>query len=211
MLSLNRTRDDCENYSLTRRFLADKLIPERRPEDEITDDHKNVAAALQECLDRTMLHICGRFQRRTGLRRLALAGGVALNCTANGRLVRSGLFDEVYVQPAAGDDGSALGAALHRVSVAGEIKNVRLPVPFYGPAYSMTSIDAALAEAHDRIEVVRFETLERCCAEAAMLIASGRVVAWYRGRIEFAPVRWATAAFSRTLDIRRCAIVSMPW
>ena len=187
MLSLNRTRDDRENYTLTRKHLADKLIRERRPEDEIADEHKNVAAALQECLDRTMLHICGRFQRRTGLRRLALAGGVALNCTANGKIVRSGLFDEVYVQPAAGDDGSALGAALYRVSAAGEIKNVRLPAPFYGPAYPIASIDAALAEADSRLEVVRFETLERCCAEAAKLIASGRVVAWYRGRMEFGP------------------------
>ena len=78
-----------------------------------------MAAALQECLDKVVLHVCGHFAEQTGLRRIALAGGVALNCTANGKLMSSGLFDEVYVQPVAGDDGVALGAALYRTSLAG--------------------------------------------------------------------------------------------
>jgi len=69
-----------------------------------------------------MLHICGHFGRKTGLRKLAMAGGVALNCTANGRLLQSGLFDDIYVQPAAGDDGSALGAALWSASRNGGVK-----------------------------------------------------------------------------------------
>src|SRR5579863_1244192 len=124
-LRLNRTRDERENYTATRKYLDDHLAKERRPEDGITDEHRDVAAALQECLDRVMLHICGHFGAATGLRRLALAGGVALNCTANGRLMRSGLFDEIYIQPAAGDDGSALGAALYRASLAGEVCNLR--------------------------------------------------------------------------------------
>ena len=64
-----------------------------------------------------------------------MAGGVALNCSANGKLTRSGLFDEVYVQPAAGDDGAALGAALHRASLRGEVINRRFPVPFLGPSH----------------------------------------------------------------------------
>jgi carbamoyltransferase len=187
MLRMNRTRDQRENYSATRSYLDDNLVRERHPEDEITDEHRDVAAALQECLDRVMLHLCGHFGAATGLRRLALAGGVALNCTANGQLMRSGLFDEIYVQPAAGDDGSALGAALYRASRAGEIRNVRLPSPFYGPAYSTEKIDAALAEFADAVKVRRYETLGEACTEAARLIAEGRVVAWYRGRMEFGP------------------------
>src|SRR5207237_9055436 len=103
------------------------LVKAGLPEDEITDDHRDAAAALQQCLDRVMLHICTSFGRRTGLRRLALAGGVALNCTANGRLLRCGAFDDVFIQPAAGDDGSALGAAAFRVAVHGEIRNTRIP------------------------------------------------------------------------------------
>src|SRR5260370_9790782 len=134
-----------------------------------------------------MLHLCSHFAAATGQRRLALAGGVALNCTANGKLLCSGLFDEVYVQPAAGDDGSALGAALYRAALAGEIRNERLPVPFLGPGHTQAAIDAALAAYGDRIQVTRFDTLADTCAEAARLIAGGRVVAWYRGRMEFGP------------------------
>ena len=187
LLRLNRTRDERENYTASRKYLDDQLVKERRPEDEITGEHRDVAAALQECLDKVMLHVCGYFGSATGLRRLALAGGVALNCTANGRLMRSRIFDEIYIQPAAGDDGSALGAALYRASLAGEVCNVRFPPPFYGPAYSIENIETALAEFGDHIEVIRYDTLVQACAEAARLIAQGRVLAWYRGRMEFGP------------------------
>ena len=186
-LRLNRTRDEREHYTASRRHLEDNLIKERRPEQDITDEHCDVAAALQECLDKVMLHICGHFGGALGLRRLALAGGVALNCTANGRLMRSGLFDEIYVQPAAGDDGSALGAALYRASRAGEIHNVRFTPPFLGPAHSMEKIEASLGEFGDCIQVRRYDTLAETCTEAARLIAEGRVIAWYRGRMEFGP------------------------
>jgi carbamoyltransferase len=134
-----------------------------------------------------MLHLCGYFGRKTGFKRLALAGGVALNCTANGRLLSSGLFDEIYVQPAAGDDGAALGAALYRAAISGTVCNERIPAPFYGPEHSAAEIDAALARFADRIDVVRFATLDDVCREAAQMIAAGKVLAWYRGRMEFGP------------------------
>jgi carbamoyltransferase len=187
ILHANRTREERENYLVTRNYLSVNLIPERRPEQEITEAHRDVAAALQDCLNRTVLHICKHFGETTGLRHLAMAGGVALNCTANGHLMRSGLFDEIYIQPAAGDDGAALGAALYRASVAGSIGNRRMPVPFLGPRHSQECIDAALAEFADRVQVTRFNTLEQTCAEAARLIADGRVLAWYRGKMEFGP------------------------
>jgi len=187
LLRLNRSRDERENYTATRKYLHDHLVKERLPEDEITDKHRDVAAALQECLDKVMLHVCGYFGSVLGLRRLALAGGVALNCTANGGLMRSGLFNEIYIQPAAGDDGSALGAALYRAALAGEVRNVRFPTPFHGPAYSQEKIDAALAGFGDQIDAIRYDTLIKACAEAATLIAEGRVLAWYRGRMEFGP------------------------
>jgi carbamoyltransferase len=116
-----------------------------------------------------------------------MAGGVALNCTANGKLLRSGLFDEIYVQPAAGDDGSALGAALYRASLQASISNTRFPVPFLGPAHSNQSIEAALSEMRDQIGLVRFGGLEPACERAASLIKQGRVIAWYRGRMEYGP------------------------
>src|ERR1700730_793566 len=186
-LRINNEREDRETYGATRRHLEQHLIPRRAPEAEITDDHRDVAAALQECLDKVMLHICGHFGRATGLRRLAMAGGVALNCTANGRLLLSVICDDIYVQPAAGDDGTALGAALWRASRNGGVRNYRFPVPFYGPAATQAEIDAAIQQTGNRIEVTRFANLQEACAEAAKLIKDGRVLGWYRGRMEFGP------------------------
>jgi len=187
ILRLNEARDDRENYGATRRYLEEHLIPKRIPDSDITDDHRDIAAALQECLDKVMLHICGHFGKTTGLRKLAMAGGVALNCTANGRLLQSGTFDDIYVQPAAGDDGTALGAALWRGSRNGGVRNYRFPVPFFGPAATQAEIDKAIAETGNRVEITRFATLEEACAEAAKLIKDGRVLGWYRSRMEFGP------------------------
>jgi carbamoyltransferase len=97
ILRLNRTRDERENYLKTREWLDANLIPRRHPEGEITQDHRDVAAALQACLNRVVQHICGHYAELTGLRKLTMAGGVALNCTANGLLMRSGLFDDIFV------------------------------------------------------------------------------------------------------------------
>ena len=186
-LRLNQTADERENYLATRRYLAERLIAERRPEQETTQDHCDVAASLQACLDRTLQHIAASFGRQTGLRRLAMAGGVALNCTANGKLMQSGAFDEIYVQAASGDDGSALGAALYRASLNGVVDNQRMPVPFFGPKYSGDEVEAVLADFAGRINVTRFGSLDEACVSAAGQIAEGRVLAWHRGRMEFGP------------------------
>ncbi len=187
ILRLNRSREERENYLATRAYLDQYLIPRRSPDDPITSLHEDVAAALQECLEKAVLHVCGHFAVETGLRRIALAGGVALNCTANGKLVRLGLFDEVYVQPVAGDDGTALGAALYRASLAGEVCNQRMAAPLLGPAYSAPCIEATLRRFGRDIQVKDLESLEATCACAARLIADGRVIAWYRGRMEYGP------------------------
>ena len=186
-LKLNRTRDERENHLATRRYLSEALIEPREPDSDIGDEHRDVASALQKALDRMFLHFCGHFGKATGLRRLALAGGVALNTTANGKLLQAGLFDEIYVQPAAADDGAALGAALHHAAQAGEIVNRRSPVPFYGPDHPAQSTEDALAAFADRIEVTRYSSLDEACTAAAELIAGGEVVCWYRGRMEFGP------------------------
>jgi carbamoyltransferase len=112
---------------------------------------------------------------------------VALNCTANGKIMRCGHFDEIYIQPAAGDDGTALGAALHRSALAGEVVNERQKVPFLGPQYSNSDIESAVQQFEKDIDVVRFGGFEDTCEKAAQLIAGGSVIAWYRGRMEFGP------------------------
>jgi carbamoyltransferase len=187
LLRLNKTRDERENYLASRDYLNRKLIPARPTSAEITDEHRDLAAALQECLNRVLLHICGSFGRSTGLKNLALAGGVALNCTANGHLLRSGLFQDIYVQPASGDDGTALGAALLVSAENGIVSNSRMPVPLLGPAYDEPAIAKALDAFSGQIEVRRFNSLDETCATAADLISNGSVLAWYRGRMEFGP------------------------
>jgi carbamoyltransferase len=187
ILKLNKSREERENYTATRAYLEEHLIPRRHPAEPVTGIHEDVAAALQECLDKTILHVCRYFANETELRQVALAGGVSLNCTANGKLMRSGVFDEVYVQPAAGDDGVALGAALYRSALAGPIPNRRLPAPLFGPRYADSEMEAALARFAGKVEWRHFESLEETCKCAAGLIAEGRVIAWDRGRMEFGP------------------------
>jgi carbamoyltransferase len=187
ILRMNRSREERENYLVTRSYLDEHLVTRRTPDAEITQEHKDVAAALQECLDRVVLHVCGHFGKQTGMRRIALAGGVALNCTANGKLIDSGIFDEVYIQPASGDDGTALGAALHRASLSEEVHNERMPVPLLGPAYPFPYIEKSIEKYASRITVTPFDSLNQTCGEAAKLIAEGRVIAWYRGRMEYGP------------------------
>ena len=100
--------------------------------------------------------------------------------------MRSGLFDGIYVQPAAGDDGAALGAALYRASLQG-VENRRFPAPFLGPSYGARDLESALDRFADKICVTRFDSLEHCCRQAAQMVAQGQVLAWYRGRMEFGP------------------------
>jgi len=186
-LSLDRSPEEREVYARPRDHLAQHLIPARDPNEDVTDAHRNAAAALQECLNRSILHICTHFAKATGQRKLAMAGGVALNCTANGKLLYSGTFDEIYVQPAAADDGTALGAALAYAAEHDEVHNQRMTLPFLGPAYTQAECDDALAAYEDRVRVTHFASLEETCAEAARRIASGQVIAWSRGRMEYGP------------------------
>ena len=158
MLKLNRTREERENYLATRAYLDERLITRRAPDQSVNSNHEDVAAALQECLERVVMHVCEHFGEETGLRRLALAGGVALNCTANGKLTRSHLFDEVYIQPVAGDDGVALGAALYRTALAQKIPNERFPAPLFGPHYSDAQVEAALQSFNGKIQWKRYAT-----------------------------------------------------
>jgi carbamoyltransferase len=187
LLKLNNTREERENYTRSRAFLAENLIPPRAPGESVEAIHQDVAAALQQCLENALLHVCGHFSSETGLRRVALAGGVALNCTANGSLIRSGLFEEVYVQPAAGDDGAALGAALYRSALGGQVHSARMPAPLLGPRSSDAEIESTLAAFNGKLHWHRCATLDEVCDAAAGLIADGRVLAWHRGRMEYGP------------------------
>ena len=187
LLRHDRTRVEREFHLGARNHLAEQLLPPRAPDTSIDPVHEDVAAALQQCLDRAILHLCTTVRRLVDVPRVALAGGVALNTTANGRLLDAGIFEEIYVQPAAADDGSSLGAALHQSALAREVVNRRSPVPFYGPSHRSGQAEAALHAFADQIEVTQLSSLDDTCEAAARCIADGEVIAWYRGRMEFGP------------------------
>ncbi len=143
-----------------------------------------VAAALQRRTEEAVLALARRLGRATGERRLAYAGGVALNCLANARLEREGPFDEIYVPSAAHDAGTAIGAALEAAPSAERRRAAgdRPPVPFLGPEHGGREIEAALARAG-----LAAERVADPAAAAARLLAAGALVGWFQGRLELGP------------------------
>lgn len=158
----------------------------RRKGDPFTQTHKDFAAALQAMLERVVLHILTHYQKVTKQTNLCLAGGVAHNCSMNGKILYSGLFKEVFVQPAAHDAGGALGA------IYGVLNNETLPCRvkkmdhlYFGIDIGEdASIEATLKSWGD---FVSYEKVDRIAPKAAELLAEGQVVGWVQGRSEFGP------------------------
>ncbi len=163
--------------------------PPRQPEAPISRHHMDIAASIQQVTQEVVLRLGRTLRAETGAQRLCLAGGVALNCVANGELLRAGVFEDIWVQPAAGDAGGALGAALvvwhevhdgKRVVVDGDA----MAGAFLGPRFSTTAaarrLEAlgAVAEAMDDGELL---------PRVAALLAEGAVVGWFQGPMEFGP------------------------
>jgi carbamoyltransferase len=164
--------------------------PPRSPEGEMTEREMDIAASIQEVTDDIMLRTAVHVQRQTGMRDLCLAGGVALNCVGNGRILRDGPFDRIWIQPAAGDAGGALGVALFidhqllgrpRQPAAGDSQKGSLLGPSYSGADALASLDGCGAQY--RV----FDDDEALCRHVAELIAAGKVVGWVQGRMEFGP------------------------
>jgi carbamoyltransferase len=159
----------------------ERFAPRVRPGGEWTPEHADLAASVQRRLEEVLLELAGWLHARTGERALAMAGGVALNCVANSRLWREGPFDDVWVQPAAGDAGTALGGALY---VARELGDEVTPMP--GAALGRGWPDDELAAWLDRAGVA-YERPDDVAEEAAETIARNGVVAWFDGRAEYGP------------------------
>ena len=164
--------------------------PPRQPESELTQREMDLARSLQDVTEEVVRRMARHVRRATGEAQLCLAGGVALNCVANGKILKENIFDDIWIQPAAGDAGGALGAALF---VWHQVRNHprepsdgrdRQAGSYLGPAYSTEAIAAWLDE--------RGYPYHRCAdgdapAAAAQLIADGKVVGWLAGRMEFGP------------------------
>jgi carbamoyltransferase len=157
--------------------------PARAPHSAIEARHEDIAASLQHVLEESILTYLRRLRERTGLRHLCLSGGVALNCVLNGRILESGLFEGVFIPPNPGDAGCAVGAALYlHHQVHGAPRSYRMEHAFLGPAYSDAEIQAALDNAK-----VEYRRMENVPQEVAQLIAAGKIVAWFQGRMEWGP------------------------
>lgn len=187
ILYRNETDLDRETYRGTLKALEEIFGPARRPEDELTAHHRDIAAALQAALEATLLHLLRHFRRRTGETNLCMAGGVALNCSANGVILRSRQFKRMFVQPAAGDDGTALGAALyvhHQRDSAAPIAGVSTPLT--GPEFDEAAIAEALTGRTD-CTATRFDDFELLAAELGRRLAAGRIAGLFQGRLEYGP------------------------
>ncbi|MGE4425256.1 MAG: carbamoyltransferase [Solirubrobacteraceae bacterium] len=155
--------------------------PAVTPGGDWDDRHADLASSVQRRLEDVLLDLARGLHDRTGDRTLAMAGGVALNCVANSRLHRDGPFERIWVQPAAGDSGTALGAALHRARELGD-----RPRPMGTPALGSEEDDAALERVLRRASVP-FERPDDLPATVAEILAANGVVAWVQGRSEFGP------------------------
>jgi len=165
--------------------LVELLGPAREPGSEITGHHQDVAASLQVMLEEAYLHLVETLWNRTGIPNLCLAGGVALNAVANGRILPETPFEELYIQPAAGDSGTAVGAAYYVWNqVLDGPRGFVMDHAYTGPSFGDEEIGAALAEAGVQAERLDDDTL---FATVADRIAAGDVVGWFQGRMEFGP------------------------
>ena len=159
--------------------------PPRVPGQDLDEHHMNVAASLQRLLEEAVLRMARHLHRRTGLRQLCLAGGVFLNVCANSRLLAETPFDELFIQPAAGDAGAAIGAALllhHRLS--GGERRYQMRHAFLGPEYGDSQVRRLLVNQGARFEALAPADLAR---RVARLLADGHTVGWFEGRLEFGP------------------------
>ncbi|MFN7805336.1 MAG: carbamoyltransferase [Planctomycetaceae bacterium] len=183
------------DYCLGQRMTSPKFAqlfggPPRPPESPLTEREMDLAASIQVVTEEVMLKMARHVHAETGLKNICLAGGVALNCVGNGKILREGPFENLWIQPAAGDAGGALGVALfiwHQL-----LNNPRTVQPrdsqhgsLLGPAFSDDQVEQFLKSIGAKYR--RYPDDESLCSEVAELIGSDKVVGWVQGRMEFGP------------------------
>src|SRR5580704_6274994 len=167
-----------------------RLGPKRNPEEPLEQRHRNLASALQARLEEVYLGMLKKLAERTGLKAVCLAGGVAFNCVANGKIFDRTGFEQVYVHPAAGDGGLAVGAAFfvwHQI--LGKPRSFVMDHAYWGPGYTRHNIRSAvdasgLAQNGWRVEELAEDPLLQ---RTAAIVAEGRVLGWFQGRAEWGP------------------------
>ncbi|MFO0251986.1 MAG: carbamoyltransferase [Planctomyces sp.] len=181
----------CQGLTMTSKAFSRLFdMPPRKPESQLEQKHMDMAASIQLVTEEIVLKIAGHVHQQTGLKNLVLAGGVALNCVANGRLLREGPFDDIWVQPASGDAGGAVGAATfvwHQL-----LQQERRPSggdfqfgSLLGPQYDNAGIEQFLRSA--KIKYQRFADEGSLIERVGSLLTEEKVVGWFQGRMEYGP------------------------
>ncbi|WP_156723536.1 carbamoyltransferase family protein [Streptomyces apocyni] len=187
VLAHDKSPTERETHRGAIRRLEELFGPARHPEAPVDQRHRDIAATVQGVLEESLLHVLGTAAREPGRsRNLCMAGGVALNCTANGVIARSDLFDQVFVQPASGDDGTALGAALWQLRQEAPAAPAAMTMPYWGEEFGERDIEAALSGLGDAFTVRKLAE-DELLAQVSALIGAGKVVSWFQGRMEFGP------------------------
>ncbi|MEJ7766278.1 MAG: carbamoyltransferase C-terminal domain-containing protein [Chitinophagaceae bacterium] len=172
------------HYSISDEKLVERFGPVRLRDEEFTQHHFNIAHSLQVVLEDTVLELLSWFQKETGEKNLCMAGGVALNCVLNARIRDRGPFENIWVQPASGDAGTALGAAVwidaqQRASVQ---KDFHMDHAYWGPEYSDAEIEKFLQWAK-----VPYKKMQNVAEETAEILSQDKIIGWFQGRMEFGP------------------------
>ncbi|HEX7116999.1 MAG TPA: carbamoyltransferase, partial [Steroidobacter sp.] len=183
--------DYCTGLKMTNGKFAELFGgPPRRPESPLTQREMDLAASVQAVTEEVVIKLARGVAKQTGERNLCLAGGVALNCVANGKLLRERVFDKMWLQPAAGDAGGALGAALAVYHIHKEqprkLNGARdaMRGSYLGPKFEQSEVERRLAAVGARFTVRSSEETIDWCARA---LAAGKAVGWHQGRMEFGP------------------------
>jgi carbamoyltransferase len=181
--------DYCAGLTMTNGKFDDLFGgPPRKPEQLLVQRHMDLAASVQAVTDEVVLRLTRALRAETGIRNLCLAGGVALNCVANGKVLRDARFDRVYIQPASGDAGGALGAALvgyhMQLGQGRQVNGDAMRGAYLGPEYKQPDIEARLKGCGAKFDVLSDTALIDTCARD---LAQGKALGWFQGRMEFGP------------------------
>ena len=183
--------DYCTDLKMTnRKFDALFGGPPRTPETDLTQREMDLAASIQSVTEEVVIKLARDIANTTGQKNLCLAGGVALNCVANGKLLKEKIFEQIWIQPAAGDAGGALGAALGAYYLHAKKPRAQsygldgMSGSYLGPAYTQDDIEKRLGLLGAKFEVLNDQELIDFSAKA---LADGKVIGWHQGRMEFGP------------------------